>query len=172
MNATFSYTAFAKQTKVANNATVFNGEAGVGSVFATVTAQTNRGCLLGESLIGRALTGAGYKADSLPLLNLTYDQPTNKLLATSWGFPLHQSITMTSGYGLFGFKALDYQVEDNQQLSINFAYEEIIHTTGFGDNNLMFISDSQTTNTDDNGNTVITGTATLAIPYGWSKNNT
>jgi len=169
------FDAFAKQTKVANNEPVFNGEAGVGSVAYANYYSTARYSLLCESLIGKVCTSnnaGGLLSTSSPLNNIGLNPSTGELDNSTYRLSRHSPLDLvTPSNNSIGFKALNYQVEANQQLSTNYAYKELIYDTDWGDNDKINIADKQTTLTDLNGNTVLTGTATLAIPYGWSKNN-
>jgi hypothetical protein len=172
----FTYTAFAKQTKVANNATVLNGEAGVGSVMSSGSSNIQAGTLLGESLYGKVSIGGGV-SDYLrihKLTNLTLTSDGKLSLGGGESAQKHSGVILydASVASSPAFKALSYQVNSNQQLSTNYAYEELAYGVNWGDDGKIAINSGQTTNTDDNGNTVLTGTNTLAIPYGWSKNNT
>ncbi|MDG1859743.1 MAG: hypothetical protein P8I94_11600 [Emcibacteraceae bacterium] len=164
-------TSFAKQTKLANNEPVFNGEAGLGNV--AVSFSYNGFYLLGESLLGKAIVSSNDNASLMKIRHGIRDggyMYTGNNPATSLAHPDVEIVY--SAEGAVGFKAIDYQVESNNQLGLNYTYEELIRTNGTkGDDGKMDINDGQTTNTDDNGNTVLTGTNTLAIPYGWSKNN-
>jgi len=169
-----SYTAFAKQTKVADNEPVVNGDAGLGKVMSTQNSSITSGVLLGESLINKICTGASGTQVSTQALKSYSLSASGQFGTASWAHPIHHPLTLTGNFGSnnVSYKALDYQVEDNQQVSINYAYEELIYDGGWGDNGRLSIINGQTTNTDDNGNTVLIGTATLALPYGWVKNNT
>jgi len=165
------YTAFAKQTKVANNEPVFNGEAGLGSVTCTASSKVLQGCLFAEGLIGQVNVGAaGWNNSELPLTQFLFNL-TGELQSTGLGTGLkHGEVPLYLSNDSGGIKALNYQVESNQQVNINYSYEELIYDVDWGDDMKLRPIDGQTTNTDDNGNTVLCGTATLAIPYGWVKN--
>lgn len=163
------YTAFAKQTKVANNEPVFNGEAGVGSVESFNNYQVVAGNLLVESFIGKIMTDTSSRTNrKSSVLDFKFNAVGEITNSTATG-PTHNPLILSSDTGI-ALKALNIQVESNQQLGINYSYEELTYDTDWGDNNMMSMEDGQTTNTDDNGNTVLCGTATLAIPYGWVKN--
>jgi len=160
-----SYTAFAKQTKVAYKEPVLNGEAGLGSVFASGFHGTGYGSLLSESLTSKILSGTWLSWDTSSVLSHGLAN------ANTLNYVIHSSINTFNPIG-GAFKAFDYQVENDQQVSLNYIYEDLVYDSDWGDNGSMSINSSQTTNTDDNGNTVLSGTATLALPYGWVKNNT
>ena len=165
------YTAFAKQTKVANTEPVFNHDQGLGTVMAFNNYQTLEGALFGESLISKIITNASSRTGrSSALLDFKLKTIDFKLSDSTTTMPTHNPLLLSSNTGVV-VKCLDYQVESNQQVSLNYAYEELIYDTDWGDNNQMYIEDGQTINTDDNGNTVLCGTNTLALPYGWAKNN-
>lgn len=168
------YQAFAKQTENAVNAEVYGGHAGVGRVYSCSYSATDVGALLGESLLNKILTSA----TNLPLiddvsLTKTKIQPTKKLATSlSWGSTEHDAIFLNTPInGSPAFKALNYNVNLNQQAFIQYAYTELKHNgTNWGDDGKVTIVDNQSTKTDLNGNTVLVGTAKLKEPIGWIKN--
>ncbi len=72
------------------------------------------------------------------------------------------------------FKALNYNVVENQQGFINYAYTELKYddaASDWGDDGKIHITDNQATRLDDNGNSVVYGTARIVEPLGWIKND-
>jgi hypothetical protein len=72
------------------------------------------------------------------------------------------------------FKALNYNTKDNQQGFINYAYAELHYDAAagdWGDDGKIHIADNQTTMPDENGHTVLVGTARCVEPLGWIKND-
>jgi hypothetical protein len=168
------YTAFAKQTKAATYEPVFNGEAGLGSVFTTGSSDKTEGCLLIESLIGKVGVKVGGNALNTETLTAFRFKNATKLLERA----IHNPLTFTANSSVAGdssfIKAFNSQTSLNSQTNIQYNYEQLVYAAylDHGDNGYIDPTNNQSTNTDDEGNTVLTGTATLAIPYGWSKNNT
>jgi hypothetical protein len=164
-----NYYAFAKQTKQANNESVFNGDAGVGNVFVS---QSHEHSVFFESLIGKVITAPydSTHSSSFSMISLSTNS-ANKL--QSLGImrnTKHQALDLI-GYDAPSAKVLNCQIESKQQLNISYIYEELKYSADWGDDGIMSINSAQTTNTDDNGTTVLTGTSALALSYGWSKNN-
>jgi hypothetical protein len=165
-----TYTAFAKQTKPANNTTVLHGESGLGDVFMSDSFALNRAVLLGESLTMKVLSNSfSAHTNNLTLNNVVL---LSYMLSTAGGYqPDHSSNTLAAPTNNSpAVKSLMYQVDSNSQASLNFAYKEMIYDVTWGDDNKIDINDGDNTKTDLNGNTVQYGTHELAIPYGWIKN--
>lgn len=164
------YTAFAKQTKESTNLPVLHGEAGVESVLAASDYRDTYGALFVESLLGKIATDSGANTKpGLPLLGFTFDGP---VLHTDALAPLsHGAVNLPDPSGGAAVKALPYQVADNNQASLNFAYNELVYNVDWGDDSTIKIVDGQSTYTNDNGDTCLYGTDQLALPYGWVKNN-
>lgn len=169
-----TYQAFARQTENAVNAEVYGGHVGVGRVYSGSYSATDTGSLLCESLLNKILTSA----TNLPLiddvaLTKTKLQATKKLATSlSWGSTEHTSIFLNTPINNSpAFKALNYNVNLNQQAFIQYAYTELKHNgTNWGDDGKVTIVDNQSTKTDLNGNTVLVGTAKLRELIGWIKN--
>lgn len=171
------YTAFAKQTENAANAVVYGGNLGVGQVFATSDAflpAQNRGTLLKESLTG-GTKGIAAAYTNGPMQVLSVKQLTmnsDKLLSGRAAYDVkHDEIVIDGNTIVNGVKALNYNVNINQQAFIQYAYTELTHNgTNWGDDGKVTIIDNQATKTDLNGNTVLVGTAKLKEPIGWIRN--
>ncbi|OUS52993.1 hypothetical protein BM607_003410 [Shewanella sp. SACH] len=168
------YQAFAKQTENAVNGVVYGGEKGIGSVweYSGFYPHTWGNALL-ESLLGKV----GVSADSnlfIGNLALIYSmlRLTGEQDASSVRLPIHNSINLSAPTNSSsGVKAINYNVNLNQQAFIQYAYTELKHNgTNWGDDGKVTIVDNQTTKTDLNGNTVLVGTAKLKEPIGWIKN--
>ncbi|MDV5390731.1 hypothetical protein [Shewanella xiamenensis] len=165
-----NYTAFAKQTENAINASVYGKQGMIGNISFSSIYLNMYGGLLAESLIGKVLKalGSGY-VGNLPLI-------TNPLLNDTGVMnisivPTHQPLAGINTNNSPAFKALNYSVNLNQQAFIQYAYTELKHNgTNWGDDGKVTIVDNQSTKTDLNGNTVLVGTAKLKEPIGWIKN--
>ena len=97
----------------------------------------------------------------------------NGLLPVTDGYTVeHQAISLGIPVNSSpAFKALNYNVNLNQQANIQYAYTELKHNgTNWGDDGKVTIVDNQSTKTDLDGNTVLVGTAKLKEPIGWIKN--
>lgn len=170
----YQYKAFSKQTESAVNGIVYGGIVGVGQVFASSYNAIDTGVLLCESLLNKFLTSATNQPliDDVALTKLKL-QSTQKLATSpSWGNIEHNPISLNSPLnGSIAFKALNYNVNINQQAFIQYAYTELKHNgDNWGDDGKVTIVDNQSTKTDLNGNTVLVGTAKLKEPIGWIKN--
>lgn len=173
----WQYQAFARQTEDTFNRGVYGGNLGVGQVFATsdffLPAQ-NRGTLLKESLTG-GTKGIGTAYTNGPMQVLSVKQLTmnsDKLLSGRAAYDIkHDEIVIDGNTTVNGVKALNYNINLNQQAFIQYAYTELKHNgTNWGDDGKVTIVDNQATKTDLNGNTVLVGTAKLKEPIGWIKN--
>lgn len=168
-----TYQAFAKQTENAPNAAVYGSVGGVGGVFAVADHYKMAGGLLAESAAGLILKSnqgvtRNFKTlltsmlgwEGQPETNEGHDGVTHSPLTL--GAPSNNSPA---------FKALNYNVNLNQQAFVQYAYTELKHNgTNWGDDEKVTIVDNQSTKTDLNGNTVLVGTAKLKEPIGWIKN--
>ena len=129
-----TYTAFAKQTVEANNDRLLNSDEGLGKVFTTKSGRyVDRGVLLAESLMGKVVTDAGYDSSSVvsDTLNVVsaYIQPPTGLLGTTI-LPTHSPVTLAApSNDSPAVKALWYQTANNQQVSLNFAWNELVWNT-------------------------------------------
>ncbi len=172
----YQYKAFARQTDNAVNAVVYGGNSGVGGVIATSDSflpEQNRGVLLKESLTGGKRGISGYSNGAVQGLNLTqFTLVSDKLLSGRSAYDsVHPQILIDGNTSVDAVKALNYNVNINQQAFIQYAYTELKHNgTNWGDDGKVTIVDNQATKTDLNGNTVLVGTAKLKEPIGWIKN--
>jgi hypothetical protein len=169
-----NYTAFAKQTTESTNLPVLHGEQGLGSVLATQNFDGVNTSLLVETLIGKVPTEANstYRKCLLPLQSIGLLN-TGLLGTTQYaGITTHTLLNLgTTANSSPAVKLLSYQVESNDQATLNFAYNELVYNVDWGDDSTIKIVDGQSTYTNDNGDTCLYGTDQLAIPYGWVKNN-
>jgi hypothetical protein len=169
------YQAFSKQTENAVNAPVYGGDVGTGKLSATSWNAVGNGMvLLAESCAGVILkSNNGYPdidmgiavTKSHIIVGCTLGHDPNQR-------PEHHPIYMQAPLNNSpAFKALNYNVNLNQQAFIQYAYTELKHNgTNWGDDGKVTIVDNQSTKTDLNGNTVLVGTAKLKEPIGWIKN--
>lgn len=173
--ALFPYSAVAKQTEDAVNGVVYGGSAGVGEVFATsdYILGENRGVLLRESLINGVKGVLSYTNGPMQVLKLSQATLNSDMLISGRAAynPTHAAIIIDGNVSINAVKALNYNVNLNQQAFIQYAYTELKHNgTNWGDDGKVTIVDNQSTKTDLNGNTVLVGTAKLKEPIGWIKN--
>lgn len=188
-----NYTAFAKQTKEANNAIVLNGDAGVGDTFALMHRGAFSAPQVAESFLGKVLTGDGTNGKASQRLLLT-DYEIQGVQWTgntgNWGKLArlaHEPISLSEPVNDSpAVKALWYQTANNQQVSMNFAWNELVYNSEgivgneWGDTEaattysnaygVIRITDGTATYTNLNGDTCLYGTAELSIPYGYTKN--
>lgn len=127
------YQAAPEVTKPSTNKPVLNGKAGLGNVWASKRSNVlNDGVLLGESLIGKVFTDGDDNPDT-HTYNLTkchLDGSANFLATSSaQGSTEHTPIDLGSTTSP-AVKALSYQTSDNQLLSLNYAYNELVWKTG------------------------------------------
>lgn len=168
------YQAFAKQTENAVNASVYGGDVGVGEVSSTSWNAVGNGMvLLAESCAGIILkSNNGYQDIDMGIA-VTKKHLTvgSKLGADPNQRPEHFAIAMMAPLNNSpAFKALNYNVNINQQANIQYAYTELKHNgTNWGDDGKVTIVDNQSTKTDLNGNTVLVGTAKLKESLGWLR---
>lgn len=164
-----SYTAKASLTENSTNYPVRD----IGDVFFSERYDIARD--LGYSLTGSILTDStGSGGNSVSYGNLSLNSYT--LLENKFYEPRQSPVHVPLNIGnpsndSPAFKALNYNVEDNQQGFINYAYTELTYDGDWGDDGKIHITDNQSTRTDDNGNTVLYGTARIVEPLGWIKND-
>lgn len=186
----FTYTAFAKQTVEADNEAVFNQDAGLGRVWATQSSSDWAGVLLAESLIGKVCksSASSYALGEYAVLD-TSGWFGGKLTWTSSDRddPVHSPIRLSSPFNDSpAVKALWYQTANNQQVSMNFAWNELVYNSSgaagneWGDTvagttytnayGAINITDGTSTYTNLNGDECLRGSATLSKPIGYTKN--
>jgi hypothetical protein len=169
------YIAESYLTIESDNSKVYGGHSGIGSIFCSSRGNAaNQGVFLAESLSGKILTDTlaynsgqvvavkGFRLDNGVLVG-TY-------LMHDDVFPLTVGLSNNSP----AFKALNYSVVEGQQGFINYAHTELKHDNvirDWGDDNRIHIVNNQSTMLDENGNTVIVGTARCVEPLGWIKND-
>ena len=62
-------------------------------------------------------------------------------------------------------KVLFYLSSENGVAKLMMLYKEVKYGNGWGDNNQFTVVDNQSTETDDNGNSTLIGTASVKLPY-------
>jgi len=124
----------------------------------------NLGGLLTSSLIGKIPTDNSYNQPVSTVTGIEYS--TNKLSVSSNTQRQSAHITIDiDGTSTPALKTLDYLSESNGVGKLVYAYKEMIFDVDFGDNNKFEIANDQNTLTDDNGNTVLYGTASFDTQY-------
>lgn len=168
----FNYTAFAKQTEPSANLSVFNGERGLSSVFASSNYRTANGCLLSESLLGNVLKSDSNlpRDKSYPLTGFSIS--SSGTLEPSGNMTSHSQIDLSAPTsGNKAFKALYCQFSSDQQANLNIIANELIYSSTGGnwgdDAKLKIVADG--TFTDLNGNKCKAVIHKLAKPYGFIK---
>ena len=81
----------------------------------------------------------------------------------AYGEVEHLSINL--GASSPAVKTLDYLSRENGRAKLMYAYKEMDYDVDWGDNSGFIPADNQSTLTDDNGNTVLYGTASFDLPY-------
>ncbi|EGR3360301.1 TPA: hypothetical protein NKR70_002566 [Vibrio parahaemolyticus] len=126
----YTYTAFAKQTKVSTNKVVLNQYEGLGLVTEICHSHLWWGVKLAESLMGKVCTSSAASTGGAfhPITRLGWERGAQRL-ATSVNDPtVHSPITMPApSNNSPAVKALWYQTADNQQCSLNFAWNELVY---------------------------------------------
>lgn len=173
-----TYTCASKTTESAKNTFVHNEKSGLGYIFASSRARDETGRTLGYSLTGKILTsenasGNGKDQELISLSKVQFGDGFEMLIGLGSLLTEHPPLGIIAPLNNSpGFKALNYNVVENQQAFINYAYTELKHNgTDWGDDGKVHIADNQTTMLDENGNTVLVGTARCVEPLGWIKND-
>ncbi|HHJ3249252.1 TPA: hypothetical protein ACQJT5_003937 [Vibrio parahaemolyticus] len=132
--AVVDYTAFAKQTKSSPNKKVLNGSEGIGQVYVQTRGNIGNSALLPESLLGKVLTNSTVNGwDMLNVdrsaLEVNSTSPlASKMLPDSDYYPEHGALKITAPTNdSAAVKALWYQTANNQQCSLNFAFNELVY---------------------------------------------
>ncbi|WP_350545164.1 hypothetical protein [Pseudoalteromonas sp. 5-MNA-CIBAN-0065] len=168
-----NYTTPSRMTEGSLNSVVEGGMSGVGSIMFGDTHDTRAGNGLMYSLIGEIGTSTvtKNKAVEVPWLRCAIF-PINGFIDINSLMEHAPAPLIAPSNNSSAFKALNYNVVENQQGFINYAYTELKHDgTDWGDDGKINIVDNQSTRTDDNGNTVVYGTARIVEPIGWIKND-
>ncbi|MBB1420067.1 hypothetical protein H5187_22885 [Pseudoalteromonas sp. SG44-1] len=174
----WQYQTQANVTKKALNVAPYGFLEGMGPVFISSRARAETARILGYSLISKVLksqnsSAVGKDHEILPLTKTQFGDGFEKLISIGTFISEHSSIGIAppTTAASSAFKALSYNVVDSQQAFINYAYIELKHNgTDWGDDSKIHIADNQTTMLDENGNTVLVGTARCVEPLGWIKN--
>ncbi|EOW9224946.1 hypothetical protein ACN26P_003478 [Vibrio cholerae] len=172
--AIWHYRAFAKQTKSSVNKPVFNGNEGVGGVIEHSFFDARYGALFVESLVGKVCTDSTAGSYKFGIENLTsfVVDPLSFAIHTSL-LPRHNPLRLAAPNNASpAVKALWYQTADNKQVSLNFAWNELVWGAGqasWGDDSTIRIIDGIGTFNNLNGSACLYGTSELAIHYGYTK---
>ncbi|HHC7069991.1 TPA: hypothetical protein ACN37N_000992 [Vibrio parahaemolyticus] len=122
----WEYTAFAKQTKSSTNKPVLNCVEGLGGVYATARGHKDDAVLLTESLMSKVLTSTAAPYAQLK----TFENTRFGAGGTINQYPIagsHSPIEiMTPNNDSPAVKTLWYQIANNQQCSLNFAWNELV----------------------------------------------
>ncbi|MBB1434538.1 hypothetical protein H5201_09480 [Pseudoalteromonas sp. SG43-6] len=155
------------------NSSVYGG---VGDVWATSFYAKTWGRDFAYSATGKILTGSSGSGGNInrnfKITDYSLRPITSVLDFTTGRETKHAPIDLLGIDNDVGFKALNYNAVENQQGFINYAYTELKHDgTDWGDDGKIHIVDGQATMLDENGNTVLVGTARCVEPLGWIKND-
>lgn len=126
----YAYTAFAKQTVEATSQPVLNGESGVGHTLATSRGSiTTGGVLLAESLMGKVLTDdqGGNTGIIHPAQKLRLNTAGSLVNGDVEHLPL--AFREVPNNDSPAVKALWYQTANNQQVSLNFTWNELVYAS-------------------------------------------
>ncbi|MBY7981354.1 hypothetical protein KW452_02275 [Vibrio fluvialis] len=167
-----TYTASAKRTEKSSNLSVFNGDRGLSSVFASSNYRTANGCLLSESLFGNVLISnsdlprdKNYLLTGVSISISGALEPSGNMTTHS---PIDLSAPTSDGKA---FKALYCQFSSDQQANLNIIANELIYSSTGGnwgdDAKVKIVADG--TFTDLNGNKCKAVIHKLAKPYGFIK---
>lgn len=167
-----TYKAFAAQTEPSANLSVFNGERGLSSVFASSNYRTANGSLLSESLFGNVLKSDGTLPRDKCYTLTGFAIASSEALETSGNMTTHSQIDLSAPTsGDKAFKALYCQSSSDQQANLNIIANELIYSSAGGnwgdDAKLKIVADG--TFTDLNGNRCKAAIHKLAKPYGFIK---
>lgn len=172
-----TYPVKAVMTEDSINSKIYGGANGVGRVFVTSNHLGSEGNYLLSSLIGKVGTDGAYanlKNTALNLNNITLspEGELKELRYSPWTENSHSAVTLVPPTNnSVAVKVLNYNVVENQQGFINFAYTELKYDGDWGDDGKINITDNQATRLDDNGNSAVYGTARIVEPLGWIKND-
>lgn len=168
--ALYQYETQAHFTEDSVNSTVLD----LGGVFATSDATIStydvRGVFLHSSLTGKVGTVGEYTNGAVSEINIIkHARPTGTLLSyqpvrTEY-IPTHNTLTIDGGASNAAVKTLDYLSSEYAAAKMCYAYKEMVYNVTWGDNNQFEITDNQSTLTDDNGATVLYGTASFETQY-------
>ncbi|SFD14164.1 phage tail protein [Pseudoalteromonas denitrificans] len=144
-----------------NNAEILE----LGNIFASNAEHIEWGALLVSSLTGKVPTSNSYNYAIESKLNNVGIKPKDGQLYSFWtSNNKHSSIELPSN--ITGVKTFNYLTENNGLFSLNHVYKEMKHNgTSWGDDNKFQIVDKQSSMTDDNGETVLFGTAGFDSQY-------
>ncbi|EMN6293736.1 hypothetical protein WB514_001128 [Vibrio parahaemolyticus] len=122
------YTAFAKQTKSSTNKKVLNGSEGVGFVWASADNFVTQGNALIESLLGKVgKDNQDGNQERRFTITKHFMLPEGNL-KTGVNLHLHTAVDLWKPLNDSpAVKTLWYQIANNQQCSLNFAWNELVY---------------------------------------------
>ncbi len=168
----YNYKTKAKMTESSVNSAIYGDETGIGDVYFGKFHNEVRGGLLGYDLTGKVITSGNDITHGCSKLKRYSLRPEGKLDVGVAYLPIHTELSINAPTNdSSAFKTLNYNVEENQQGFINYAYTELKYDGDWGDDGKIHITDNQATRLDDNGNSVVYGTARIVEPLGWIKND-
>ena len=166
------YKTKAKVVRDAYNDKTYGGELAIGDLFVSSFYGEKYGRLLQYSTIGKVpVSSLANQYENLSITRATIDTSLGKIHKL---YPVNHTPLgiVAPNNNSPAFKALNYNVVENQQAFINYAYTELKHNgTDWGDDGKVHIADNQTTMLDENGNTVLVGAARCVEALGWIKND-
>ncbi|CAI2292070.1 conserved hypothetical protein [Vibrio parahaemolyticus] len=123
-----TYTAFAKQTKGSTNKKVLNGSEGVGFVWASADNFVTQGNALIESLLGKVgKDNQDGNQERRFTITKHFMLPEGNL-KTGVNLHLHTAVDLWKPLNDSpAVKTLWYQIANNQQCSLNFAWNELVY---------------------------------------------
>ena len=136
--------------------------------FGGIYASGNNGVNDGAILVSGLVNGAPTTFDARASINQEISQYriiTGFLYTTPDNPPSHSDINLGVNLASKSVKTLDYLSHDNNVAKLCYAYKEMVFDVTWGDNNQFEIADNQNTLTDDNGNSVLYGTASFDTQY-------
>ncbi|AGG58282.1 hypothetical protein VPDG_00121 [Vibrio phage henriette 12B8] len=165
------YQAAPYQTEQDVNRPVLFGEGGVGSVTYTCKSGTTYS-IFAESVLGKVLTNSNKATavGSSTMQSVWLDGVAHKMQPYK---PLaHAPVIMAAPENDSpAVKALIYPTSENQQVSLNVAYNELVWGgAGWGDDSTVRIIDGQGTYINLNGDTCLYGSNRTTKPIGYTKN--
>ncbi|KPH64841.1 hypothetical protein [Pseudoalteromonas porphyrae] len=174
----YQYKTKAKMTNHGSNSEPLGFTKGLGDVFVSSRCREETARGLGYSLISKVLTSqnsssTGKDHEILKLKRLQLGDGLKELIGVNAFISEHEQIDIVAPTNNSpALKSLNYNVIENQQGFINYVYTELKHDgTDWGDDGKIHIVDGQSTMLDENGNTVLVGTARCVEPLGWIKND-
>ncbi|MFW1047528.1 hypothetical protein ACEV8G_13715 [Vibrio parahaemolyticus] len=125
----WEYTAFAKQTKSSTSKKILNGSEGLGIVHATYHYRPTAGGTLVETLLGKvAVSSSTNSRHTYTLQDYLIHEKGCTLDGGPGYLPTHATLDLAKPDAPTpAVKALWYQTANNQQCSLNFAFNELVY---------------------------------------------